>query len=45
MEAKWCSDYVFFYSYIQVEPKEGQGLWSDAEEMCRVNSKPRTAGI
>lgn len=31
------ADYVFFYSYIQVKPKEGGGLWSDAEEMCRVN--------
>ncbi|KAF2642750.1 hypothetical protein P280DRAFT_273298 [Massarina eburnea CBS 473.64] len=31
------ADYVFFYSYVQVEPKEGKGLWSDAEEMCRVN--------
>ena len=28
-----------FYSYVQVRPKEGSGggLWSDAEEMCRVN--------
>ena len=32
-------DYVFFYSYVQVEPKGGGGLWSDAEEMCRVNCK------
>ena len=31
-------DYVFFFSYIQVKPKEGGGLWSDAEEMCRVNT-------
>lgn len=31
-------DYVFFYSYVQVKPKQGGGLWSDAEEMCRVNS-------
>ncbi|KAF2749379.1 NAD dependent epimerase/dehydratase family protein-like protein [Sporormia fimetaria CBS 119925] len=31
------ADYVFFYSYVQVKPKEGQGLWSDADEMCRVN--------
>ncbi|KAF1833745.1 NAD dependent epimerase/dehydratase family protein-like protein [Decorospora gaudefroyi] len=30
--------YVFFYSYIQAKPKEGGGLWSDAEEMCRVNT-------
>lgn len=33
------ADYVFFFSYIQVEPKEGEVLWSNAEEMCRVNSK------
>jgi len=32
------ADYVFFYSYVQVKPKEGGGLWSDAEEMCKVNS-------
>jgi hypothetical protein len=33
------ADYVFFYSYVQVEPKEEGRLWSDAEEMCRVNGK------
>lgn len=32
------ADYVFFYSYVQVPPKPGAGLWSDAEEMCRVNT-------
>jgi nucleoside-diphosphate-sugar epimerase len=31
-------DYVFFYSYIQVAPKEGQGLWTNAQEMCDVNT-------
>jgi hypothetical protein len=31
------ADYVFFYSYVQAKPKGGGGLWSDAEEMCRVN--------
>ncbi|KAF2449346.1 NAD dependent epimerase/dehydratase family protein-like protein [Karstenula rhodostoma CBS 690.94] len=31
------ADYIFFYSYVQVKPKEGSGLWSNAEEMCRVN--------
>ncbi|KAF1348441.1 NAD dependent epimerase/dehydratase family protein-like protein [Lizonia empirigonia] len=31
------ADYVFFYSYIQAKPKPGGGLWSDAEEMCKVN--------
>ncbi|TKA34508.1 hypothetical protein B0A49_13203 [Cryomyces minteri] len=33
------ADYVFFYSYIQVEPKEGAGLWSNAVDMCTVNTK------
>ena len=32
------ADHVFFFSYIQVEPKEGAGLWSNAEEMTRVNT-------
>jgi hypothetical protein len=31
------SDYVFFGSYLQPPPKEGQGLWSDVEETERVN--------
>lgn len=34
---KMCSYYVFFFSYVQVEPKEGQGLWSNAQEMCDTN--------
>lgn len=34
------ADYVFFYSYVQAKPKEGGGLWSDAEEMCKVNGEP-----
>lgn len=37
-ERSVTADHVFFFSYIQVEPKEGAGLWSDAEEMARVNS-------
>lgn len=32
------ADHIFFFSYIQAEPKPGHGLWSDAEEMVRVNS-------
>ncbi|OAL38093.1 hypothetical protein AYO20_02545 [Fonsecaea nubica] len=32
-------DHVFFFSYIQLEPKAGQGLWSDAAEMARVNTQ------
>jgi NAD dependent epimerase/dehydratase family len=31
------ADYVFFYSYIQPPPKPGGALWSDADEMVRVN--------
>jgi nucleoside-diphosphate-sugar epimerase len=31
------ADHVFFYSYIQPPPKPGGALWSDAEEMVRVN--------
>lgn len=33
------ADYIFFYSYVQAKPKEGGGLWSDAEEMVKVNRK------
>jgi len=33
------ADYIFFFSYIQVEPKEGGVIWSNAEEMCTINSK------
>ena len=32
------ADYVFFFSYIQVPPKEGGGLWSDAEEVRLLSS-------
>ena len=31
-------DYVFFFSYLQPAPKPGAGLWSDVEEMVRLNS-------
>ncbi|KIW06944.1 uncharacterized protein PV09_02605 [Verruconis gallopava] len=33
------ADYVFFFSYIQVAPKAGGTLWSNAQEMCNVNTK------
>lgn len=33
------ADHVFFFSYVQPPPKPGQGLWSDAEEMVRVNTE------
>ena len=32
------ADYVFFYAYIQAPPKEGGLIWSDADEMVRLNS-------
>lgn len=33
------SDHVFFYSYVQPPPKEkGARLWSNAEELARVNT-------
>ena len=33
------ADHVFFFSYIQPPPKKGStGIWSDAEELVRVNS-------
>lgn len=32
------ADHVFFFSYVQPPPKPGQGLWSDADEMVRVNT-------
>lgn len=32
------ANYVFFFSYVQAQPKEGGGLWSDAEEMVKLNS-------
>lgn len=38
-EGRVKANYVFFYSYVQTKPKEGGGLWSDAEEMCRVNGR------
>jgi hypothetical protein len=37
-EKNVTADHVFFFSYIQPPPKEGSGLWSDADEMVRVNA-------
>ncbi len=31
-------DAIFFFSYIQVAPEKGGGLWSNAKEMARVNT-------
>lgn len=33
------ADYVFFYSYIQAKPKEGEGIWSNAEGLVEVNGE------
>ena len=33
------ADHVFFFSYLQPAPLPGKGLWSDADEMARVNSE------
>jgi nucleoside-diphosphate-sugar epimerase len=30
-------DYIFFFAYIQPPPKDGMGIWSDADELTRVN--------
>lgn len=32
------ADYIFFFAYLQPPPIDGAALWSDAKEMCRVNS-------
>jgi nucleoside-diphosphate-sugar epimerase len=34
-----AATHVFFFSYIQVDPKEGDSLWSNAQEMSDVNLK------
>ncbi|KAK3697271.1 hypothetical protein LTR37_017584 [Vermiconidia calcicola] len=38
-ERNVTADHVFFFSYIQPAPLPGKGLWSDADEMTRVNSE------
>jgi len=37
-ERRVQADYVFFYSYIQPPPKPGEGVWSDTEELTRLNA-------
>lgn len=32
------ADHIFFFSYIQPAAKPGKGIWSDADELVRVNS-------
>jgi hypothetical protein len=34
-----CSDYIFFASYLQPPIEEGAGLWSNSDELERVNGK------
>lgn len=36
--ANVTADYVFFYSYLQPSPPPGGRLWSNAEELVKVNS-------
>lgn len=36
-EKNVTADYVFFFAYLQAPPAEGKGLWSDAQEMVRLN--------
>ncbi|KAH6684350.1 hypothetical protein B0J14DRAFT_572673 [Halenospora varia] len=31
------ADVVFFFAYVQPEPKNNAPLWSNAEELCQVN--------
>ncbi|KIW50479.1 hypothetical protein PV05_12064 [Exophiala xenobiotica] len=33
------ADVVFFFAYMQPTPKEGASLWSNAEELCKVNGQ------
>ena len=33
------ADYIFFFAYVQPKPQDGGALWSDHEEMTRVNSE------
>lgn len=35
------ADHIFFFAYIQPTPKEGEGIWSAADELVRVNSEWR----
>ena len=37
-ERNVTADHVFFFSYIQVEPEPGKGIWSKADELAQVNS-------
>lgn len=36
--AKITADYIFFYSYLQPKPKEGAPVWSNANELVKVNT-------
>lgn len=36
--ANVTATHVFFYSYLQPKPPAGQPLWSNAEELVKVNT-------
>lgn len=36
--AKVTADYIFFYSYVQPTPPPGAPVWSNAEDLVKVNS-------
>ncbi|OJJ77977.1 hypothetical protein ASPBRDRAFT_253535 [Aspergillus brasiliensis CBS 101740] len=38
-ERKVHADYVFFFSYIQPAPQEGESIWSAAEELVKINTR------
>lgn len=33
------ADYAFFFAYIQPKPKDGEDLWSAADDLVKINSK------
>ncbi|KAJ6104841.1 hypothetical protein N7523_011161 [Penicillium sp. IBT 18751x] len=33
------ADYVFFFSYVQIDHQEGERPWSNAKKMCEVNGQ------
>ena len=37
-KANVTADYVFFYSYLQPPPPPGSNVWSNADELVKVNS-------
>jgi hypothetical protein len=35
------SDYIFFASYVQPAPPKGEAIWSNTDEMGKLNGKRR----